>query len=100
MVSLRPIRNDLLVAVIELTSRYALSHGAPVHVGDPAAIGIADLATVDWGRPNAIPAGHTPVFWACGITAQAAALASGIPEIITHAPGRMFVTDLVVTPSH
>ena len=100
VVSLRPIRNDLLVPVIELTSRYALSHGAPVHVGDPAAIGIADLATVDWGRPNAIPAGHTPVFWACGITAQAAALASGIPEIITHAPGRMFVTDLVVTPSH
>lgn len=100
VVSLRPIRNDLLVPVIELTGRYALCHGAPVHVGDPAAIGIHDLSRVDWGRPNAMPPGHTPVFWACGITAQAAALACGIPEMITHAPGRMFVTDLVVTPSH
>lgn len=41
--------------------------------------------------------GTVPCFWACGITAQAAALASGIPEMITHAPGHMFVTDLAVS---
>ena len=99
VVSMRPIRNDQLLRVIELTSRYNSSHGAPVHVGDPAAIGIHDLSKVDWGQPNLIPPDHTAVFWACGISAQAAALASSIPEVITHAPGRMFVTDLVVTPS-
>jgi uncharacterized protein YcsI (UPF0317 family) len=99
VVSLRPVPDALVVPLIELTSRYALSHGAPVHVGDPAAIGVRDLQKVDWGKPNAIPPGHTPMFWACGITAQAAAAASRIPEMIVHAPGRLFVTDLVVRES-
>jgi len=96
VVSLRPVPDALVVPLVELTARYPLSHGAPVHVGDPAAIGVRDLARVDWGRPNAIPPSHTPMFWACGITAQAAAEASAIAEMIVHAPGRMFVTDLVV----
>ena len=96
VVSLRPVRDALVVPLVELTSRFPLSHGAPVHVGNPADIGVLDLERVDWGRPNAVPPGHTAMFWACGITAQAAAEASGIPEMIVHAPGRMFVTDLVV----
>jgi uncharacterized protein YcsI (UPF0317 family) len=96
VVSLRPVPDALVVPLIELTGRYELSHGAPVHIGDPKHIGIADLSKVDWGRENAIPPRHTPMFWACGITAQAAAIASRIPEMIVHAPGRMFVTDLVV----
>jgi uncharacterized protein YcsI (UPF0317 family) len=99
VVSLRPVPDALVVPLVELTARYALSHGAPVHVGDPAAIGVHDLNRVDWGKPNAIPPGHTPMFWACGITAQAAAAASHIPEMIVHAPGRLFVTDLIVRES-
>jgi uncharacterized protein YcsI (UPF0317 family) len=99
VVSLRPVPDALVVPLVELTSRYAFSHGAPVHIGDPQAIGVRDLERVDWGRPNPIPPGHTPMFWACGITAQAAAEASRIPEMIVHAPGRMFVTDLVVRES-
>jgi uncharacterized protein YcsI (UPF0317 family) len=99
VVSLRPVPAALVVPLIELTSRYTLSHGAPVHVGDAAAIGIPDLQDVEWGRPNPIPPGHTTMFWACGITAQAVALASRIPEMIVHAPGRLFVTDLVVEPT-
>lgn len=99
VVSLRPVPDALIVPLTELTARFALCHGAPVHVGDPAAIGVRDLAKVDWGKPNAIPPGHTPMFWACGITAQAAAVAARIPEMIVHAPGRMFVTDLVVRES-
>jgi uncharacterized protein YcsI (UPF0317 family) len=99
VVSLRPVPHDLVVPLIELTSRYALSHGAPVHVGDPAAIGIRDLSKVDWGRENRIEPGCTTMFWACGITAQAAAAASRIPEMIVHAPGRMFVTDRLVEES-
>lgn len=99
VVSLRPVPDALVVPLVELTSRYALSHGAPVHIGDPAAIGVRDLAKVDWGRQNVMPPGHTPMFWACGITAQAAAIASRIPEMIVHAPGRLFVTDLIVRES-
>ena len=99
VVSLRPVPDALVVPLIELTARYALSHGAPVHVGDPSAIGVHDLEAVDWGRPNVVGPGQTAMFWACGITAQAVALASRVPEMIVHAPGRMFVTDMVVAES-
>lgn len=99
VVSLRPVPDALVVPLAELTSRYALSHGGPIHIGDPAAIGVTDPDRVDWGRPNRIGPGETAMFWACGITAQAAALASAVPEMIVHAPGRMFVTDLVVHES-
>lgn len=96
VVSYRPVPADLLLRVIELTSRFPLSHGAPVHVGDPGRIGITDLKAVDWGQPPGDEAGTIPAFWPCGITAQAAAMAMKIPEMITHAPGHMFVTDLPV----
>jgi uncharacterized protein YcsI (UPF0317 family) len=29
---------------VQITSRFPAVHGAPVHLGDPALIGIADLA--------------------------------------------------------
>jgi len=99
VVSMRPVPNHLVVPLVELTSKYGLSHGGPIHIGDPSAIGIADLSAVDWGRPNKIGPDQTPMFWACGITAQAAAQMSKIPEIIVHAPGHMFVTDMVVRES-
>src|SRR2546429_288549 len=70
------------------------AHGAPIHIGDPAAIGIRDLATPDWGDPQAFGPGDVPVFWACGVTPQAVALASKPPFMITHSPGHMFITDL------
>jgi len=97
VVSYRAVPTHLLQRVIELTSNYPLCHGGPAHVGDPAAIGIADLAACDWGRTPEPEPGTTPCFWACGITAQAAALASGIPEMITHAPGHLFLTDLPIS---
>ena len=97
VVSYRPVPEHLLLRVIELTSRFPLSHGAPIHVGDPARIGIADLAKVDWGKAPDEDPGTIPAFWACGITAQSAAAIAGIPEMITHAPGYMFVTDLPVS---
>jgi len=96
VVSMRPVPEALLVKVIELTARFPRNHGAPLHVGDPRAIGITDLARVDWGRPNRVGPGTVPVFFACGITAQAVAMAARIPEMITHVPGRMFVTDVAV----
>jgi uncharacterized protein YcsI (UPF0317 family) len=97
VVSYRPVPASLLLRVVELTSRFPLSHGAPIHVGNPAEIGIADLGAIDWGSAPDEEPGTIPAFWACGITAQAAAAAIKIPEMITHAPGHMFITDLPVS---
>jgi len=94
VVSMRPIPAALVPLAVQVTARYEKVHGAPVHAGAPEALGIADLGRPDWGDPVEIRPGELPVFWACGVTPQAAALASGIPFCITHAPGHMFATDL------
>jgi uncharacterized protein YcsI (UPF0317 family) len=93
VVSMRPIPARLVPLAVQVTGRFERVHGAPVHVGEPAALGIADLSRPDWGDPVEIRPGELPVFWACGVTPQAAALASKLPFCITHAPGHMFVTD-------
>ena len=94
VVSMRPYRPEQVDRVREITGRYPAMHGAPIHVGDPAAIGIADLARPEFGDAVTIYEGELPVFWACGTTPQLA-LAAARPEIaITHSPGCMFVTDL------
>lgn len=77
-----------------LTARYPLAHGAPLHVGNPAGLGIGDLARPDYGEPWLPRDGEVPVFWACGVTPQAAAATSELELVITHSPGHMFVTDL------
>jgi uncharacterized protein YcsI (UPF0317 family) len=95
VVSMRPIAVDQVDRAIRVTTRLPLAHGAPLHVGDPAAIGITDLNAPDWGDAIAIGPDEVPVFWACGVTPQAV-LRSVRPELaVTHAPGHMFVTDLV-----
>jgi uncharacterized protein YcsI (UPF0317 family) len=95
VVSMRPIPASLVPRAVQVTGRFERVHGAPVHAGAPEALGIRDLARPDFGDPVAIRDGEIPVFWACGVTPQAAALASGLPFCITHAPGHMLVTDLV-----
>ena len=57
-------------------------------------LGIADLDQPEYGEAVPIHPGELPVFWACGVTPQAVALASQLSFCITHAPGHMFVTDL------
>jgi len=94
VVSMRPVPASLVPLAVRVTARFERVHGAPVHVGEPAALGIADLARPDFGDPVEIRPGELPVFWACGVTPQAAALASRLPFCITHAPGFMFVSDL------
>jgi uncharacterized protein YcsI (UPF0317 family) len=97
VVSMRPIPAALVPLAVQITGRFERVHGAPVHVGAPEALGIADLGKPDFGDPVEIRPGELPVFWACGVTPQAAALASRLPFCITHAPGHMFVTDLLNT---
>lgn len=94
VVTMRPIPAKDVVQTVELSSRYPIAHGGPVHIGDPTSIGIDNLEKVKWGRFNAPEVDDVPVYWACGVTPQAVALAAKIPEMITHAPGHMFVTDL------
>ena len=94
VVSMRPVPQAQVVKAVQVTSRFPAAHGAPLHVGDPAALGIADLASPDYGDPPVILDGETPLFWACGVTPQAVAVASKPPFMITHAPGHMFITDL------
>jgi uncharacterized protein YcsI (UPF0317 family) len=91
---MRPIPADLVATAVEVSARFSAAHGAPVHAGDPAVLGIADLASPDFGDPVPLRDGDVPVFWACGVTPQAALAAAKIPFAITHAPGHMFITDV------
>ena len=94
VVTMRPMTPAQAVKAVQVTSRYPRAHGAPVHIGDPGVIGIADLEKPEYGQPVEVRPGEVPVFWACGITPQAVALESGVDLMITHAPGHMFITDL------
>ena len=94
VVSMRPIPAGEVERARAVSARYPLAHGAPVHAGDPAAIGVIDLMAPDWGEPVHVGADEVPVFWACGVTPQVA-LQNAKPAIcITHAPGSMLITDL------
>ncbi|MEU4740420.1 putative hydro-lyase [Actinosynnema sp. NPDC023658] len=94
VVSMRYVPPDLVDVARAVTARMPAVHGAPVHAGDPAALGIADLDRPDFGERTEPHEGDVPVFWACGVTPQAAVMASRPPFAITHAPGHMFVTDV------
>ncbi len=93
VVSMRPVPPERLDAAVRESSLLPAVHGGPVHYGDPAALGIEDLGRPDFGDPVTIAEGEIPVFWACGVTPQAAVMASRPPFAITHAPGQMFLTD-------
>ncbi|SFQ15215.1 putative hydro-lyase [Amycolatopsis rubida] len=93
VVSMRQIPETLVEDAVGITAAMPAVHGAPVHVGDPAELGIADLARPDFGDPVDAEPGDVPVFWACGVTPQAALIASRPPFAVTHAPGYMFLTD-------
>ena len=95
VVSMRPMTPKQAIRATQITSRYPSVHGAPVHVGDPETLGIASLAAPQYGDPVEIRDGEVPVFWACGVTPQAVAAASRPELMITHAPGHMFVTDVL-----
>ena len=94
VVSMRPIAASQLAKAVTASARFPNAHGGPVHIGDPAAIGIGDITRPDWGDPQHFAPGDVPVFWACGVTPQAVALASKPPFMITHSPGHMFITDV------
>ena len=94
VVTMRPIPREDVARAIEATSRYPDFHGEPVHVGDPAELGIVDLRDVDYGGAPTLQADEVPLFWACNVTRHIALQNAGVPFAITNAPSRMFVTDV------
>lgn len=94
VVSMRPFRAADAIRAVQVCTRFPSVHGAPVHLGDPALIGIHDLSHPDYGDAVTVAADELPVFWACGVTPQVALEAAKPPFAITHSPGHMLVTDL------
>jgi uncharacterized protein YcsI (UPF0317 family) len=94
VVTMRPLKAADAIRAVQITSRFPAVHGAPVHLGDPKLIGIADLAQPDYGDAVDVMPDEIPVFWACGVTPQAALAAARPALCITHAPGSMLITDL------
>ena len=94
VVSMRPFGSGDAVKAVEVTRDYPAVHGSPVHIGDPSQIGITDINKPDFGDAVTIKDGEMPVFWACGVTPQNAAVIAKPPLMITHSPGHMFVGDM------
>ncbi|WP_085620071.1 putative hydro-lyase [Thalassospira alkalitolerans] len=95
VVSMRSFKPSDAIRAILYSDRYRLAHGAPVHIGDPAGIGISDLMKPDFGDEPVVGEGDIPVFWACGVTPQMA-IRNVLPDLaITHEPGLMLVTDVL-----
>ncbi|MCB1687900.1 MAG: putative hydro-lyase [Halioglobus sp.] len=94
VVSMRPYRAADAIRAIQICSRFPAVHGAPIHLGDPLEIGIADLSQPDYGDAVRLEQGELPVFWACGVTPQVALQQARLPLAITHSPGCMLVTDM------
>lgn len=99
VVSMRPMPPETAAHAAAITAGFPDMHGAPVHRGDPAAIGIADIARTDFGDAVDFAPGDIPVFWACGVTTQTALESARLPFALTHAPGCMLITDLPETES-
>ncbi len=96
VVTMRPIPESRVEDAVRISGEQPLAHGAPVHIGDPAALGIHDLSRPDWGEDGGLLPGEVPVFWACGVTSQVACRNAQPDLLISHAPGHMFVTDVPV----
>jgi uncharacterized protein YcsI (UPF0317 family) len=94
VVSMRPFKPADAIRAVQITSRFPSVHGAPVHIGLPEQIGIKDVSKPDYGDAVPVGADELPVFWACGVTPQAAIAAMKPEFCITHAPGAMMITDL------
>ena len=95
VVSMRPFRPTDAIRAVQITSRFPGVHGAPVHIGLPQALGIADLQHPDFGDPVEVHTDELPVFWACGVTPQVVVEAVKPPFFIAHYPGAMLITDLL-----
>lgn len=96
VVSMRAVRRDQVDLVAEITGAHPETHGGPVHIGDPAQIGVDLRQPIEGIGLTDIREGEVAMFWACGVTSQQALAQARLPFAITHFPGHMLVTDLPV----
>ena len=94
VVSMRPMTAVDAIKAIQITSRFPAIHGAPVHIGNPAEIGISNIDQPDFGDAVSMLPKELTVFWACGVTRQDAIRTDCLPIAITQKPGYMLVTDI------
>lgn len=94
VVTMRAIDASRVDEAIEISQRYPMAHGGPLHIGDPSVIGLNDLSKPDWGDSPAALDDKIPVFWACGVTPQNAIMRAQLPIMISHTPGHMLITDI------
>lgn len=94
IVTMRPFSPPDAIRAIQITSRFPRVHGAPIHIGDPAQIGVDLNETYCGVGSKVVGQGELPLFWACGLTPQIAAANARPPLFITHAPSSMLVTDV------
>ncbi len=94
VVSMRPMKGADAIRAVQITSRFPGVHGAPIHIGDPSALGIDDLSKPEFGDAVTIHDGELPVYWACGVTPQTALMGAKLPLAIAHRPGYMLMTDI------
>ncbi|MCP1100971.1 uncharacterized protein YcsI (UPF0317 family) [Aequitasia blattaphilus] len=94
VVSMRPLKMPDLIKATRITGEMPRVHGAPIHFGDPLAIGIEEIEQPDFGDKVTIKDGEIPVFWPCGVTPQNVVMKVKPEMVITHAPGHMLVTDI------
>ena len=94
VVSMRPMPADQAIRATSITASMPRVHGSPIHIGDPAQIGIQDVNKPDFGDAVTINEGEIPVFWCCGVTPQSVVMSAKPPIAISHAPGHMFITDV------
>ena len=81
---------------IQITSRHIRVHGPPVHIGNPAAIGVKDICHPDriyFGEVTPQQPSEIALFWACGATLRAVATEAKLPLMIVDYPTSVFVTD-------
>jgi uncharacterized protein YcsI (UPF0317 family) len=94
VVTLRAFPPADAIRAIQVTSRFPMVHGAPVHMGNPRLIGIDDLYTQCDSTFIPYPEDEEiPLFWACGVTPQVAAQAARLPLFISHTPAHMLICD-------
>jgi uncharacterized protein YcsI (UPF0317 family) len=74
-------------AAVELSGRVPAVHGARCTSATRNRCWSATWTRPSSGDAVTLSAGDVPMFWACGVTPQAAVMASRVPFAITHAPG-------------
>lgn len=94
VVSMRPVPPEQVVKAVTVTASLPKVHGSPIHIGNPAVIGIRDIDHPEFGDPVEIKEGEVTMFWPCGVTPQSVVMNVKPSFAITHAPGHMLLLDV------